>query len=164
MSSLVISRLQSLTEKWGGSFLRANWYDWRTCPVGIIEAPFASYPLGVNFNMKVIAFDPKRVKWQHIIHEMGHVFASDNHPEKTDEYQFLGWEYIIAKQVGGSMREWHEQNGEYEVHDDVIKITTCWHKLTKKDRSRIIKDRIDEAVNIGILRPEGRKLIPVAIR
>lgn len=53
-----------------------------------------------------------------IIHEMGHAFAVDEDPNHADEFEFIGWEWALARKVGITFKEWCENNDEYAITED----------------------------------------------
>ena len=75
------------------------------------ESPSSSQSLGIDWAKKQIVGVPL-VHWADVIHEMGHLFASFEDPEHSDEMKFFGWEFLLAKQVGDP-RVWIKKNDDY---------------------------------------------------
>ncbi len=79
----------------------------------------------MDWHRKVIYADPS-TKAADIIHEMGHVFACKVNPERSEEYLFLGWEYVVALSIGMTEPEWAEQMKDYMV-TDVYTLSDVFH-------------------------------------
>jgi hypothetical protein len=79
-----------------------------------LDAPFTAY-LGVFWTEKKIIAVFGEENPSSIIHEMGHVFASLTEPPKSDEYDFLGWEYAVARYVKLPISDWLHSNGDYQI-------------------------------------------------
>jgi len=172
MKENIIRRLEKLTEGWGGKFLRDEWErvyrnEWKPPIDGMDEAPFTNYNLAAHFRRKIIAFDPKKIQWPHLIHEMGHVFASKSGPHSAacNEYDFYGWEHAVAKHVRGRMSEWYHHNSDYVVGGESVGIGNMEvGALNRGQRTRIFRDRVEVAIRRGLIKREGKRLIPLAIR
>lgn len=99
----VLRRLRKLCQSFGGDLVKVDHEEWDSS----IQAPFTGWDLGVDYQNKVIYYSdfcmPSRAETvaTGIIHEMGHVFACNQEPEyATDEFDFLGWEWAVAKKIG----------------------------------------------------------------
>lgn len=92
-----------------------------------------------------------------ILHEMGHVFACEKHPEGCAEDDFLGWEYLLARELHMLRRWTYNLDGyHYTFEGKDLDMGDVGH-LTFR---RIMNDRVDWATATGIV-VSGR---PVAIR
>jgi hypothetical protein len=108
----IIFKLKEIAQGWGGNIIKLtkNRFDdyWN-----ITSAPFSCY-LGINYEARKIYY----VGTPHpcdIIHEMGHIFASKKPPEEAYEWDFFGWEYLLARKVGLSLNRFIESNLLYNL-------------------------------------------------
>lgn len=116
-----IRKLASITESWGGHFQfmnvdtilkcmdrdtrRAKKRPGRECYYSTPEGGLdASLVVTTHWRRKVIYLSPEiwpvpKDALGIIIHEMGHVFADQRHPDdrKCDEWAWLGWEIRLAR-------------------------------------------------------------------
>lgn len=125
--------------------------------------------LGIFHSEKSIIHNGS-VHWAVLIHEMGHVFAAENDPaqKRVEEYDFLGWECALVRQVKASMKEWKEHNDDYELNNPVagykefapgslaksfIKkdevVPFKW--LSDKEKNMVIRERVAHAKKIGLI-------------
>lgn len=88
----VLVDLQATIERFGGSLIIGEFSK-------DLEAPF-NREVGLNYVDKVIYARHINVTPTAVIHEMGHVFASEKEPLDCDEVEFLGWEYALSREVG----------------------------------------------------------------
>ncbi len=88
-----------------------------------------------------------------IIHEMGHVFAEEHHPDHHQccEWNWFGWEVSLARQIG-AFRTWSRQNSNYLTSEGGA---SEWGMLTAKRRRALIADRLVHARKIGVLDASG---------
>jgi hypothetical protein len=151
-------KLKVLCESWGG---RLNYvshldYDLVKEQDGYFEAPFTGAQLGILWATKAIYYsDFTDAHPYEIIHEMGHVFACAVPPYKSNEYDFLGWEYALCRHVGYSPKAWVIGNRDYGVNDG-----SEMGGLTPPQVRALLNERMAFARAIGLL--QGYK--PVAIR
>lgn len=94
-----------------------------------------------------------------VIHETGHVFADQHHPDddKCDEWAWLGWEIAVARRIG-AWAAWSRQNGNYHLGDGLdngIGKDKDWYGLSAKERDAIVHDRLTHAKKIGVLSKRG---------
>ena len=78
-------------------------------------APFAGKKLniGVLYGQQKIFYCGK-FEVSNFIHEMAHVFASAKPPDSSEEFEFLGWEYAVARKLG-CIRAWKKGMAGYGV-------------------------------------------------
>lgn len=114
------------------------------------DCPFSNY-LGVNWNKKII-YISKIARISDIsgmIHEMGHVFASDKPPNSSEEFVFFGWEYAAAKSVG-LLKLWSKGTKDYVIPQEALSRIaprgTTWGDLNSIVKSIVIKERLEFAV------------------
>lgn len=161
--SRAISRLWELCKAWGGElkFVTEEQHEQlfeadHALARGWHDSPFIDYH-GVNFEEKRVYVVPKRACVGAIIHEMGHVFATEQEPGPADEYPWLGWEICLARLVG-AYRPWSEQNAHYGISDHGI---ADWGTATPAQRKMLIRDRVKHGQRIGII---DANEVPLAIR
>jgi len=108
------------------------------------RCPFSNY-LGVNWDKKIIYIsDVARISdISGVIHEMGHVFASDKPPNRSEEFVFFGWEYAAAKSIG-LLKLWSKGTKDYVIGRRFSGI--AWGDLNSIDKSTVIKERLEFAV------------------
>lgn len=121
MSSLV-EKLRELCRQWGGDLVEITEAQYEALVrEGTDEfqpAPFTDKNLGVDYINKIVYYANK--PWYSILHEMGHVFASREEPNRaTNEYDFFGWELAVVKLIGANVDEWVRGNCDYVVTGDV---------------------------------------------
>lgn len=150
-----LSKLKRLARKWGGDVVELSRSDYDKLQSGFYEAPFTSYRLGVHHRSKTVYWSEK-VEVGEVIHEMGHVFASKRPPDLTEEWDFFGWEYILAKKVG-ALKEWTGSTSDYQVSED----GETFGGLTEAGRVVLLTERVSRAKALGLLSP---RLSPLSIR
>jgi hypothetical protein len=144
-------KLERLIQRWGGQLIRLTgeqfYYIERT--PGVSAAPFiADYAVHYE-KRQIFCVTPI---WYYLIHEMGHVFASPS--MKASEYDFLGWEFLLARQLKG-VDAWLRSNADYGVSPDAD-----LGGLSKSEVAELLADRVEDGKRQGIIR-RGR---PVSIR
>ena len=149
-------RLRAICEGWGGRLIELPEEEYRQ-DQQIQEAPFSAGDLGIRWAAKEIVFT-RRLPLEpvEIIHEMGHVFAATGRPDEIQEFDFLGWEYVLALEVGISRRDWVHENQHYAVTDDGDELGYMGYG----EVTTLLDERIRVATAAGLIR-EGK---PVAIR
>jgi hypothetical protein len=63
------------------------------------ECPFNG-KIAVSHEDKVIVCSEEIPSVGHLIHEMGHVFATTKKPNDSNEWDFFAWEVALAKELG----------------------------------------------------------------
>jgi hypothetical protein len=119
------------------------------------RAPFTSELLGVNFHTKEVIF-AGQVGESPIIHEMGHVFATDQEPRYGTEWDFFGWEFILARFIGLPVKTWLQGNANYAVTDEGSILSS----LKDKEICRMLHERVRFARKAGTV----KKFKPLAVR
>lgn len=105
-------------------------------------------------NRKVIAVD-HRHNVGAIIHEMGHLFLEEGRPSATEEFDWLGWEIVLARRAR-CYRVWDKQNAEFVLNLEGR--ARSWGDLARSEKARLAADRIDHAQAIGIVSKDGEPL------
>jgi hypothetical protein len=151
-----IAKLKALAASCGGSLTEVSKEDFREMESerSLVRAPFTSELLGINFHTKEVIFAGK-VGESSIIHEMGHVFATDQEPRYATEWDFFGWEYAMARHIGLPVKTWLNSNADYGVNDGQDLST-----LNDRQICAMIHDRVRVARKAGIVK--GFK--PLAVR
>lgn len=91
-----------------------------------------------------------------IIHEMGHVFLEEGDPDITHEPDWIGWEIVLARRAR-CFREWSKQNSDYDFKFEGNHIQ--WGEVPEGAlRRRLIAERIDYAMSLGIVSRKGEPL------
>lgn len=163
-----VKELQRLCRAWGGdlilmprrAFELLEHYD-RSGARMFTPAPASSFH-GLNWDAKLVFATHEDVNAGSVIHEMGHVFASDVSERDCDEWSWLGWEIRLAQQVG-AYRVWSKQNEAYVMGDyDGLGVDgEEWGTITSGGRRAVARDRIAAGKRFRIINRSGR---PIAIR
>lgn len=144
-----IERLSRLCTKFGGSLVQVDVIQVE------IQSPF-DFAVGADFDQKIVYYkagaDPGS-----IIHEMGHVFASKEKPDNSEEFDFFGWEYAVAKQVH-VLDIWIKNNRDYGL--GTWPANQEFGRLSNREREEVLWERTAFAEQIGLI-VQGR---PIAIR
>lgn len=143
-----LNRLQELARSWGGSIALVE-----ELPVPC--APFTSC-MGVDYDKKEIYVEIDRLNRSHrawemlggVIHEMGHVFACDQRPESSEEYDFLGWEWLVARQTG-LLEQWEHSMSNYSIGND--EFSADFDCLSPDQASDLIEERVARARELGLI-------------
>lgn len=170
MSGLLKLRLHSLTKSWGGQLVRVTSDQLRELGGNeqgkpykdrqYFDAPFVRHhTLGILFHDFRVLYTTG-VHWAAIIHELGHVFATTEHPGRADEWSFFGWEYAVAKHIKGSLDEWVVHNEDYGVEGGTGGMEE-FGDLSVEGRQKRLNERRNVAMKIGLIDAHGR---PQAIR
>ncbi len=147
-----LAPLQALVQSWGGDLKQVESDDplWDH----IAAAPFSSW-LGVDHKRKVIYYT-KEAQPGEVIHEAGHVFASSRTPNFSEEYDFFGWEFVVAVKVG-LVDEWLETTGNYTIGGtDFVE----FEDMTIDEQSDLLEERVQHARSLGLIQGDE----PMSIR
>lgn len=140
-----LSKLQALAESWGGAVLVVSSDDPVWDLPSVTEAPFSSW-LGIDHpNMKV--YLTEKAHLGEVIHEMGHVFASLRTPYFSEEYDFFGWEFVVA-QKADLVTEWLEGAGNYSVGGTQY---VEFEDMTPDEQSDLLEERVQHAQKLGLI-------------
>lgn len=137
-------KLSRIARRWGGEIIRLTQeqYYYLGRQTGISEAPFA-VELAVNYSEKTIyCVTPT---WYELVHEMGHVFACRQPPRQSSDFDFLGWEWVLARQLKG-VRKWIAGNADYGVNPE-----EDMGDLTPTQVTKLLQERLEDAIQQGIV-------------
>lgn len=83
-----------------------------------------------------------------LIHELGHLCVGDNYmdPNIGEEYDFFGWEIVVADAIGMSRDDFIIGNRDYIV-EGMLEIGS----MTVRRRKKVFLERIEFAKRIGIV-------------
>lgn len=122
-------------------------------------APFTSAH-GQWWRKKIVYVVKGREEVGSIIHEMGHVFAAEHHPDhdcnSCHEWNWFGWEIAIARHIGAA-RTWSRHNANYRIDE----ASHQWGKIPPDRRRSVAIDRLAHARKIGVL---GQDDLPRSVR
>ncbi len=151
----LLEKLQILCHKFGGEIKFTDRFDRYYDKTSFYDSPSA-YGVGVLLNKKQVICDKKRdVSIATIIHEMGHMFATSSSPNNSKEFEFFGWEYLVAQEIGMSVEQWLEENSDYIVTEgDSISVGNFLNSDVGHDQSiqDIIGEQIAEGIRLGIIK------------
>lgn len=152
-----LARLQELSRSWGGRIVQLS--SKRILQRRLRYISFApATNLAVDYEEKTVYVCEKE-SLGNIIHEMGHVFASPCCPAKSEEYNFFGWEFMVAVKTD-LVPEWLESTGDYAVGGDGIENIVDFKDMTIDEQSDLIEERVQYARGLGLVVGEE----PIAIR
>lgn len=152
--------LSRLCRRWSGELVLMSEPEFRALPFnapwvddGITRGPDDNHATD-RPRRKVIAVDGMANPGA-IVHEMGHCFLSEGNPSNDGEFDWLGWEIVLARRAR-CYRIWSAQNAEYLINTNLGERT--WGTLTADRRRCLITDRIDWAMSLGIVSQDGEPL------
>jgi hypothetical protein len=112
------------------------------------EAPFG-HGHGLHWREKTVYALRGHERVGVIIHEMGHVFAAQHHPEcfcgACHEWDWLGWEIALARQID-AWQAWSRHNANYGTDKG-----DYWWELSTKKRKTVVAESLKRARKIGVL-------------
>jgi hypothetical protein len=157
----ILSELNKFVTSWGNELVCVD----TTYPLHAIpyRAPFldSDIRLGFDWGNKVIYYE-SRADICALIHEMGHVFASKSPPGKIfgeDEFDFFGWEYLLALKAGLSTDEFINMNDAYQVTNSDGEDRRMG-SLSKFEQIHLLEERVEYS-KMNNLIIDGE---PIAIR
>lgn len=146
-----LQKLHQLAERWGGSLVKVTEAEFEALDV-VVEAPFANH-LGVDYKAKKVYYTADE-QMGLLIHEMGHVFASSLEPYDSDEWEFFGWEWTVARRVG-CQTEWLHGTRDYGLEPG-----NEFGSLSEKEKQELLAERVAHGKTIGIIAKNG---VPLCI-
>lgn len=160
-------RLEALCQRLGGSLQRVTPAEFEVLKrqPGFSRAP-ASPGHGLDWDARRIYAVDSLINPGAIIHEMGHVFASDLPPYCSNEFDWLGWEIVVARHMR-CYRQWSQQNKDYAINELVLGGAWIamdgdeWGDLSRAKQRLLARDRIAAAKQLGSLTRQG---MPRALR
>lgn len=154
-----LTYLARLCRRWGGEIVFMPKADFHalhfklSADDGLTIGPDGNHAVD-RPNRRILA-----VEHQHnvgtLIHEMGHAFLAEAAPSNPGEFDWLGWEIVLARRAG-CYRVWSKQNAGYAMN--LEEGEREWGELTAEQLRRVIADRIDYARKIGIVSQRGEPL------
>lgn len=116
---IFVRRLKKIAQGWGGDVVAVDKTHFLSeLPLigGWSKAPFEE-GIGIMWEEKTVYYCKELVQRvvTSVIHEMGHVFASEVMPDEADEMNFFGWEYALSKQIKLHRLAWMNWNRDYNV-------------------------------------------------
>lgn len=152
--------LMELVQSWGGDIRYAGWDE--ELPGRTEGAPFSAW-LAIDYDNKLVyvrgPLDLEELGG--LIHECAHVFACHEHPRAAAEYDFLGWEFIVARKVD-LLPAWLASMTHYViVHDAETGMEATFDELSVDEQSDALEERVAFAIEQGLLTPDGE---PLSIR
>jgi len=153
-----LRKLQSIARAWGGDIVKVNETAWNqkgSIFDSFFRAPFTNLLIGIAWPTRRILYCGE-VRWYDVIHEMGHIFATNDKPYLADEVSFLGWEYALMRHIGASARSWYKGNEDYG-----LEIEHSYYRfgdLPASKRRSYLKTLVKEGQKAGIIDAAGRPL------
>lgn len=168
-------KLGLISSKWGGMLIYATSEEFSNLQKNteFAKAPFTQNQIGFFWESKQIFWSASMYgklmpSWHDLLHEMGHVFASEYPPEydKCDETAFHGWEYIVARHIRAPIQEWLDGNADYQI----VSFCECCaphpqlEYLSLKCRNKYLREQRQAAVSSGRAVRKNKRLVPLALR
>lgn len=148
--------LASLCRRWGGTLDLVSAREFAAADIEV--HPLGNH--GIDYEQRAIMAVRFRANPGTIVHEMGHVFLAEGNTASTYEPDWLGWEIVLARRAR-CYRAWSKQNADYQLplaeRDELIE----WGSLRGQDQRRVIADRLELAVTLGIVSRGG---VPLCTR
>jgi hypothetical protein len=116
--------------------------------------------LGCSWEDQVIYLckDDFNLHWRWVLHEIAHVFASMNPPGISEDFKFLGWEYVVAKELKLNLVEWKD------TVNYAVPTFSGWpvslKDLSQEDFDILMTKRVEIAESYGAI----WNGIPIAVR
>lgn len=151
-----IAYLSSLCTRWGGrlELLSPRRFEAVSLCVGHSMHPSSFH--AIDRKSRAIFANSRAASPGSIIHEMGHVFLDEGDLDITYEPDWLGWEIALARKAR-CFREWSKQNSDYDLEFEGDHIR--WGEVPEGAlRRRLIAERIDYAMSLGIVSRKGEPL------
>lgn len=166
-----LRKLRSLARAWGGDIVgvtKRAWDEIRSQGlsdrvVQFYAAPFTDRKLGIHWPSRRIVYQGE-VMWFEVIHEMGHVFATNTPPDNSSEVGFFGWEYALVRHIGADLKVWEDSNSKYGIGSTDTrdgKWTDEFGGLSAEERKKYLEDCVKEGQASGIIDADGR---PICLR
>lgn len=148
--------LSRLCRRWGGELVMLGGREFDAiCYLqpGVSQSPDGAHAIDIR-SRRVMAHD-RFADAGAVIHEMGHLFLKEGDPRRTRELDWLGWEITLARRAR-CFRIWDAQNEAYQIPFEGGDYE--WGSLTFVERGRLIAERIDYAMSLGIVSQDGEPL------
>ncbi len=138
----------------------------------IPDSQFSEAPTGdalaINWEEKTLYYIPEKLTpWDvgFMIHEVAHIFATKDPPEEAFEEAWLGWEYMLAKELKG-FRIWHRCLDGYHLDRTVLPDEFLESEEWARHGAQNVETFAGEGViNVGALnRPAFQFLMAEAVR
>lgn len=153
--------LTAMARALGGDIREDDWLDYPDTPPSIAACPFDQH-LAIDHERKRVLYRGQPGLGG-IPHEMGHVFASTKAPRDSEEWEFFGWEYLIAKRAGVAA-EWFASSMTYQIPRGTDgfrrKRLVDFGALPVREQRSVLAERIRFARRNGTIRRGN----PVSIR
>lgn len=152
--------LARITQGWGGALIGDD-----ISPEdenGLSDAPFSMF-FCVNHYTKRVYYNPEVLSYPQeaagVIHELGHVFACHDLPKDSEEFDFFGWEWALAREVD-MLDEWLKSIDSYTLPASAGDFTEDFGTLSPEEQSDVIEERVQHAQRLGLVNDDK----PVCIR
>jgi hypothetical protein len=119
--------------------------------------------MGIFWCGKKVIFSSPIVTYYvaHVIHECAHIFATNAEPHDSSEIDFLGWEMIVAEQIGLPWPAWRAGNRGYCIEGMGPDLPGFIEDCSAEQFQLLYEDRVSYAKHIGIVDSKNR---PLAVR
>jgi hypothetical protein len=162
----VVVGCRKFAKQLGGDIVVVDKLTARFSEAGVFPCPFAYHTMAIDWHEKtvIVAQDLTADNISGLIHELGHVFASNKTPNGAKEFDFFGWEYVVAGKLG-LLFQWSHGTRDYAIADvDVVGNAAGnseWGALDAVRQDRLIRERLDHAIKTKLI---TKQLQPRSIR
>jgi len=158
----VVVLCRKFAKQLGGDIVVVDKLTARFSEANVFPCPFAYSTMAVDWHEKtvIVAQDLKADNIYGLIHEMGHVFASNKTPNWAKEFDFFGWEYAVATKLG-LLFQWSHGTKDYSIAVTATKCSKEWGELDAVEQDRTIRERLAHAVKTKLI---TKQLQPRSIR
>ncbi len=139
-----MDRLLPFIKQWGGEVVYLS--SIHEYPRGVSEAPFSN-SLAIDHARRILYLAP-HFEVGEVIHEMGHVFACRVSPFLSDEIEFVGWEFTLARKAG-LVDEWLESMWNYGIGE--TSLGSEFRDLSLDDQSEFLEWAVRQAEDLGLI-------------
>lgn len=151
----LILNMGRIARSWGGDVVQVSEDEWLEIQErkDFYDAPFSRNYVGIVWTSKRIVYAGS-VPWTDISHEMGHVFATNKKPDKSDEWVFFGWEVALVRVIRARRDDWLKANRDYSLPE--MKGLGVWAgedlgTLSLAKQNQVLEERVRVAERLGLV-------------
>lgn len=158
MNKRAFYQLRRMVRSWGGDIILL---EGAAFPERVAEAPFAWGVFGVDwYNKKIYARSGCFKRPMGFIHEAGHIFAVNSIPTFAEEFDFMGWEYLMARELD-VLTEWYVSMATYCIYPNhIITKPSKFGELSPDEATDTLEEMVERGRKYGNIVGEQ----PVSVR
>lgn len=112
------------------------------------HSPFSSF-CGIDWKAKKLYLTDEADPGD-LIHELAHLLATDKPLKKQEEFDFFGWEYILAKQLG--VYDWWLGT----IQNYYVTPEREFGELSQKEQRQVLRERKEYALKMGMINKDNK--------